>query len=90
MGKGADVIMNKNMNSITATYPGFQALPKGVKRMLLESESYFFDEAKPLPRAPLTQIAQHQQDMDEEFDAILLLPPGATPPPPPPLRAFGS
>jgi hypothetical protein len=82
--------MNRNMNSITATYPGFQSLPKGVKRMLLESESYFFDEAKPVPPGQLTQLAQHQQDMDEEFDAILLLPPGGAPLPPPPLRAYGS
>jgi hypothetical protein len=79
--------MNKNMNSITATYPGFQALPKGIKRMLLESESFFFDEAKPLPN---TQLTQHQQEVDEEFDAILLLHPGGTPPPPSPMRLYGS
>jgi hypothetical protein len=34
------------MNSITATYPGFQALPKGIKQMLLISESVFFEEAR--------------------------------------------
>ena len=34
------------LNSITATYPGFQSLPKGVKQMLLVSESVFFDEAR--------------------------------------------
>jgi hypothetical protein len=33
------------MNSITATYPGFQALPKGLKRLLVVSESMFFDQA---------------------------------------------
>jgi hypothetical protein len=26
------------------TYPGFQALPKGLKRMLVESENHFFEE----------------------------------------------
>jgi hypothetical protein len=34
------------MNSITATYPGFQALPKGIRQMLLISESLFFEEAR--------------------------------------------
>ena len=34
------------MNSITATYPGFQALPKGIKQMLVVSESLFFEESK--------------------------------------------
>ena len=44
------------MNSITATYPGFQALPKGIKQMLVISESVFFDEsrtpARKLPGRP--------------------------------------
>jgi len=31
--------------SIMVTYPGFQRLPKGVKQMLLASESHFFDGA---------------------------------------------
>jgi hypothetical protein len=34
------------LNSITATYPGFQSLPKGIKKMLLVSESVFFEEAR--------------------------------------------
>ena len=33
------------MNTITAAYPGFQALPKGIKRLLVVSESLFFDQA---------------------------------------------
>lgn len=36
-----------SLNSIAATYHGFQALPKSVKQMLLVSESVFFDEARP-------------------------------------------
>lgn len=36
-----------SLNSIAATYPGFQALPKGVKQLLLVSESVFFEEARP-------------------------------------------
>lgn len=31
------------MNTIL-NYPGFQALPKGAKQMLLASEEYFFEE----------------------------------------------
>jgi hypothetical protein len=34
------------MRSIMMTYPGFQALPRGIKRMLVESESLFFAEAR--------------------------------------------
>jgi hypothetical protein len=34
------------------TYPGFQALPRGVKRMLLESESFFFGEARTRTEQP--------------------------------------
>lgn len=32
------------MNTSILNYPGFQALPKGVKQMLLVSESHFFDQ----------------------------------------------
>ena len=35
------------MNSIVATYPGFRALPRGIKQLLVTSESAFFIEAKP-------------------------------------------
>jgi hypothetical protein len=34
------------MKSIITTYPDFQMLPRGVKAMLLISESQFFLEAK--------------------------------------------
>jgi hypothetical protein len=37
------------MKSIITTYPDFQALPRAVKAMLLNSESHFFDEAN-LPK----------------------------------------
>jgi hypothetical protein len=37
------------MNATILNYPGFQTLPKGVKQMLLVSESYFFEEG-PAPR----------------------------------------
>lgn len=32
------------MKPIMMTYPGYQRLPKGVKQMLVESESFFFEE----------------------------------------------
>jgi hypothetical protein len=35
------------MKSVTSTYPGFHELPKGVKQLLLISESFFFSEARP-------------------------------------------
>ena len=37
---------HQTMKLIMTTYPGFQALPKGVKQMLLVSESFFFDEVQ--------------------------------------------
>jgi hypothetical protein len=51
------LLLSKLMNSITATYPGFQALPKGIKQMLLISESHFFDEA----RLPLDLPGSHSR-----------------------------
>jgi len=32
------------MKPIMMVYPGFQALPKGLKQLLVESESFFFEE----------------------------------------------
>jgi hypothetical protein len=43
------------MNSITTTYPDFQSLPKGIKRMLVVSESLFFEDAKAMPKATVGQ-----------------------------------
>jgi hypothetical protein len=47
------------MNSITATYPGFQSLPKGIKQMLVVSESLFFEESK---TSAQVFISRHQPD----------------------------
>jgi hypothetical protein len=33
-----------DMKPIMMVYPGFQMLPKGLKRLLVESESFFFEE----------------------------------------------
>ena len=56
--------MNFNsLISIAATYPGFQSLPRGVKQMLLVSESHFFEEA----RTPQDlHSAEHQHNVQED------------------------
>lgn len=49
------------MKSIVVTYPYFQSLPKGVKMMLIASESFFFAGDKPEHNrltVSLTQIPQ--------------------------------
>jgi hypothetical protein len=33
-----------DMKPFMVVYPGFQALPKGLKQLLVESESFFFEE----------------------------------------------
>ncbi len=37
---------HQTMKLIMTTYPGFHDLPKGVRKMLLVSESFFFDETR--------------------------------------------
>ena len=37
---------DQNLQLIMTTYPGFHDLPKGVKKMLVVSESFFFDDSK--------------------------------------------
>lgn len=39
-----DKMKNVTLRSIAFTYPGFQSLPRGIKRMLLVTESFLFDE----------------------------------------------
>jgi hypothetical protein len=34
------------MKSIITTYPDFQSLPRGIKKMLLASENFFFGEVR--------------------------------------------
>ncbi len=41
--------MEGRMRTIMMTYPGFQTLPRGVKKMLVASENFFFTEAEPQP-----------------------------------------
>jgi hypothetical protein len=57
---------NQTMKSTMMTYPGFHELPKGVKKMLLASETFFFDEARirtvrPARRSLLTPMEIEQR-----------------------------
>jgi hypothetical protein len=45
-------LLLRTMKSIVTTYPGFQALPRGIKQLLVTSESLFFDEARPELQPP--------------------------------------
>ena len=46
MVSGTDIAKPQptDMKPIMMVYPGFQALPKGLKQLLVESESFFFEE----------------------------------------------
>lgn len=52
------------MKSILVTYPDFRSLPKGIKRLLVTSESLFFDAANatPKPRAGRETITSDSKD----------------------------
>jgi hypothetical protein len=47
------------MKSIITTYPDFQSLPQGIKRMLLASESHFFGEIQAPAEASKHTLAAH-------------------------------
>jgi hypothetical protein len=38
------MIRATDMKPIMTVYPGYQTLPKGLKQLLVESESFFFEE----------------------------------------------
>ena len=63
------------LHSITATYPGFQALPKGVKQMLLVSESVFFEETRVVQKDTRTGHLPPQVSPAHK-DVLHLAPPG--------------
>jgi hypothetical protein len=43
-GRTVAMIRVIDMKPIMIVYPGFQMLPKGLKQLLVESESFFFEE----------------------------------------------
>ena len=47
MNMNATLHTEQATNTTVLNYPGFQALPKGVRQMLLVSEAYFFNEPAP-------------------------------------------
>lgn len=51
------------MKSIIVTYPDFRTLPVGLKKLLLESESFFFEEAK----SPTSLLFEAHPDRREEL-----------------------
>jgi len=49
------------MRTIITTYPGFQDLPAGIKRMLVVSEDFFFQEIQSqAAKAKTAQSAQRE------------------------------
>lgn len=61
------------LHSITATYPDFQALPKGVKQMLVVSESVFFEEARSLDQTEAKQGKGAREKAPAPVEAIHLV-----------------
>lgn len=56
-GRGVAMIRTIDMKPIMMVYPGFQMLPKGLKQLLVESESFFFEEETTFFRRDRTQGA---------------------------------
>jgi hypothetical protein len=56
---GKAIAMNgaTDMKPIMVVYPGYQALPKGLKQLLVESESFFFEEETTFFRRDRKQAA---------------------------------
>jgi hypothetical protein len=82
---GQVIIMNATLyaelpvNMTTLSYPGFQSLPKGVRQMLLVSESYFFNE--PPPERQEQKLAVRVKRVcrsGKDFMGIPMLPSGFT------------
>ncbi len=49
-----DLMVVWEMRTIILTYPEFQSLPRGIKQMLLATESFYFGE---------TEVAVHQSNV---------------------------
>ena len=65
------------MNTTILNYPGFQSLPKGIKQMLLVSESHFFD--MPAPHQEQQKVVPLEMRTHDGFKialASLFRPPG--------------
>jgi len=61
------------MKSIVTTYPGFQSLPRGIKQLLVISESAFFDEARPAiarPSAIQSKVGNYLREIQPESKIV--------------------
>jgi hypothetical protein len=67
----------RNMKGSILTYPEFSSLPKGVKMMLLESESFFFNEELARPAKP--QSADSYPMRSFKLKEVVLAPSGFAP-----------
>jgi len=61
------------MKSILVTYPNFRTLPKGLKQLLLASESFFFNETKTAAdkQGPVRPIISMVKFGNERLGSIL-------------------
>jgi hypothetical protein len=58
---------NQTMKSVMMTYPGFQELPKGTKKMLLASETFFFAEARIQTTRPVRTSPLAVMEIERRF-----------------------
>jgi len=58
------------MKSIVVTYPDYQSLPKAIKRMLVASESHFYEEAKSPHCGGRRIIQMRGRVLNEEADVV--------------------
>ncbi|MGH7941570.1 MAG: hypothetical protein ACREE6_14400 [Limisphaerales bacterium] len=49
------------LKSIVCTYPDFRMLPKGLKQMLVASESLFFNEVSAAPAAAMGRNVENNR-----------------------------
>jgi hypothetical protein len=57
-----------DMNTTIMNYPGFHTLPKGIKQLLLVSETHFFNEAA--PQCMEQKDTAHASRTDRRFNAV--------------------
>jgi len=63
------------MKSIMMTYAGFHDLPKGTKKMLLASETFFFEEARIPTQRPVRHAPGNSQKAAMEIERRFSFPP---------------
>jgi hypothetical protein len=73
MTMNATLPAGQPMNTTTLNCPGFQALPKGVRQMLLFSEDYFFNEPT-IDRPAVKMVAHRVNRGGKDFMGIPMLP----------------